>query len=199
MAWINKNTLSALFFFPVLLFAYKDLGVFGPQYEITEPHLMNEIKKAASELNKTAMKKQIGESYESGFRVDYPIRACDKNTTRMFRPNYTVKEDIVYPDGTIAYKKGYSFNPLSRMQFNENITFFNADAPEQTSLALKNSSLLLITKGDIKKLEKTYKKRFDPAIPKYLESFNIRCVPTIVKQQNDALILEEISAKELGK
>lgn len=196
---VGVRHLFAMTFLVASLFALKDFGVVGNLYDISEPNLMAEIKKAAKEINKTALTQDVKKSFNENFKSHTGLVACEKNSSRTFRPIYVLKEDIVLPDGSTLYKKGYSFNPLSKLNFAEKIVFFDGKDQGQSTLAANIGGILLLTRGDVRDFEKKYKKRADPSIDKYIESFNVKCVPSIIEQSGELLLIREISAREVGK
>jgi len=105
-----------------------DLGKHGNLYEIAEPDFLEVIKMKAraleqdSDLIKKKMRKKV-ESYRPQNAVD--LLPAKKDRIRLVDMTYTLKWDITDGTGGIVYPKGFRFNPLEYVPFNEIIVVLN--------------------------------------------------------------------------
>lgn len=179
------------------LFAYQDLGTFGNVIGPSEPDMMEDITAKAKDINKTRVILNVKNALQKEIQPNFHVVSCDINQTRNIVPNYTLKEDVVMPGGKVLYKKGYSFNPLSKIKFPGVIAFINPQEDSQIQIAKRlNSKIIFISEGNITGIEKKHGQRVEPISEKVVEAFSLKCIPSFYKQDGETLKIKEINAME---
>ena len=186
----------------IALYAIVDLGVHGNLYDIDEENIMSVIQNRSNELNQSKIVDDATTAIQEYLVVDSLLNGCVKSTTREYIPKVVLKKDIVEPiSGKVLYKNGTTIYPLKElpMPFSNYQLFINADNPLHIQLAnyYKNSSNIMVAKGDSKNLlsigvaPQIARERFE------IEAFNIKCLPTIVMQKDDRLVIKEYNINDL--
>jgi len=105
-----------------------DLGRHGNVYEVVEPDFLDVIEARARALEKDseAIKRRMrerAEAYRPRNAVDLP--PAKKNGVRLVDMTYTLEFDITDGKGNVVYPKGFQFNPLEYVPFNETLVILN--------------------------------------------------------------------------
>ncbi|WP_374247438.1 type-F conjugative transfer system protein TraW [Zoogloea sp.] len=131
-----------------------DLGVIGPTYEISEPHLLQMIdqrlraKERSGELGRLE-----AEARERGIAtVKNPppvtgLRATDTVRTFYFDPSFALDRNILGPQGELLFAAGTRKNPLEVVSLSRHLLFFDARDPRQVGRARQ---LIAIYQGRVK-------------------------------------------------
>ena len=131
-----------------------DLGVIGPTYEISEPHLLQMIEQRLREkersgelgrLEAEARKRSIA-------TVKNPppvtgLRATDAVRTFYFDPSFTLDRNILGPQGELLFAAGTRKNPLEVVSLSRHLLFFDARDPRQVGRARQ---LIALYQGRVK-------------------------------------------------
>jgi len=191
--------------FLLSLYAFEDLGVWGETYEIDEPDFVKTMEVLGRDLNRTKIVAEAKESLAKQMHVERFVPVCGKSDKRIYEPLYTLEHDIVLPDGTVLYKKGYTFNVLARLKesgrgFSKYVVFVDADDPAQQAIAkyYKNGATVVAVAGNIRNLTKmgVYAFRADKNL---VEHFGVRCAPSVYVQRGERFEITEIDPKDLEK
>ncbi len=131
-----------------------DLGVIGPTYEISEPHLLQMIEQ------RLRAKEHSGElgSLEAEARkrgiatVKNPppvtgLRATDAVRTFYFDPSFTLDRNLLGPQGELLFAAGTRKNPLEVVSLSRHLLFFDARDPRQVGRARQ---LIALYQGRVK-------------------------------------------------
>ena len=131
-----------------------DLGVIGPTYDISEPHLLQMIdqrlraKERSGELGRLE-----AEARERGIAtVNNPppvtgLRATDTVRTFYFDPSFALDRNILGPQGELLFAAGTRKNPLEVVSLSWHLLFFDARDPRQVGRARQ---LIAIYQGRVK-------------------------------------------------
>ncbi|MBK7649411.1 MAG: type-F conjugative transfer system protein TraW [Betaproteobacteria bacterium] len=131
-----------------------DLGVIGPTYEISEPHLLQMIdqrlreKERSGELGRLeaeARKRSIA-------TVKNPppvtgLRPTDTVRTFYFDPSFTLDRNLLGPQGELLFAAGTRKNPLEVVSLSRHLLFFDARDPRQVGRARQ---LIALYQGRVK-------------------------------------------------
>jgi len=131
-----------------------DLGVIGPTYEISEPHLLQMIEQRLREkersgelgrLEAEARKRSIA-------TVKNPppvtgLRATDAVRTFYFDPSFTLDRNLLGPQGELLFAAGTRKNPLEVVSLSRHLLFFDARDPRQVGRARQ---LIALYQGRVK-------------------------------------------------
>ena len=119
-----------------------DLGVIGPTYEISEPHLLQMIeqrlraKERSGELGR--LEAQVRERGIATVKNPPPVtglRATETVRTFYFDPSFTLDRNILGPQGELLFAAGTRKNPLEVVSLSRHLLFFDARDPRQVGRA----------------------------------------------------------------
>ncbi|MBK1700216.1 TrbC family F-type conjugative pilus assembly protein [Thiococcus pfennigii] len=111
-----------------------DLGVRGPVKAVTEPDLIEELKRRLVALDLQALREQALARYWSrvGFE-DLPV--ATEPRTRTIDPTITAPREVRTADGTWLVRAGDTVNPLERLPFSQRLVVFDASDARQVATA----------------------------------------------------------------
>jgi conjugal transfer pilus assembly protein TraW len=111
---------------------------------------------------------------------------------------YTLEFDVPDGRGGILYPRGYRFNPLDYVPFNQTLVVLDGDDPEQLDW-LKRSSLLsepgsqiLLTQGAFSRVGERLGRAVFYADRRILERFNLAAVPSVISRKGRLMEVKEI-------
>ena len=131
-----------------------DLGVIGPTYEISEPHLLQMIeqrlraKERSGELGR--LEAQVRERGIATVKNPPPVtglRATETVRTFYFDPSFTLDRNILGPQGELLFAAGTRKNPLEVVSLSLHLLFFDARDPRQVGRARQ---LITLYQGRVK-------------------------------------------------
>ena len=131
-----------------------DLGVIGPTYEISEPHLLQMIeqrlraKERSGELGR--LEAQVQERGIATVKNPPPVtglRATETVRTFYFDPSFTLDRNILGPQGELLFAAGTRKNPLEVVSLSRHLLFFDARDPRQVGRARQ---LITLYQGRVK-------------------------------------------------
>jgi len=186
------------------------LGLEGKVYDIEEKDMYKTIEenfyKYSKEHNITKILKNV---VNKRFSVDTNTPYCKEFKQHSQEYIYKVKEDIIFKGRYIA-KKGQEINILKKMPLNGYIIFSNYSTKEDKDnliqLIAENKNINLrvnITKGNVKQAQVDIAQIFPNKIISIgkaskviIDKFKIKCVPSIIFQQDYKLIINEMPIKK---
>jgi conjugal transfer pilus assembly protein TraW len=131
-----------------------DLGVIGPTYEISEPHLLQMIEQRLREKERSGELGRLeAEARKRGIAtVKNPppvtgLRPTDTMRTFYFDPSFTLDRNIFGPQGELLFAAGTRKNPLEVVSLSRHLLFFDARDPRQVGRARQ---LIAIYQGRVK-------------------------------------------------
>lgn len=131
-----------------------DLGVIGPTYEISEPHLLQMIEQRLREKKRSGELGRLeAEARERGIAtVKTPppvtgLRATEAVRTFYFDPSFTLNRNILGPQGELLVAAGTRKNPLEVVSLSRHLLFFDARDPRQVGRARQ---LIALYQGRVK-------------------------------------------------
>ena len=131
-----------------------DLGVIGPTYEISEPHLLQMIEQRLREKERSGELRRLeAEARERGIAtVKNPppvtgLRATDTVRTFYVDPSFTLDRNILGPQGELLFAAGTRKNPLEVVSLSRHLLFFDARDPRQVGRARQ---LIALYQGRVK-------------------------------------------------
>lgn len=195
-----KKKLFLIVFLHALVYAkIVDLGVHGELFDIVEKNLYEDIKERSTKVDYKGLTQQLKKSIKEKMFAKNRLPSCKENKQRTKVIMYTLKRDVVGGNGIPIYKKGYTFNVVEKLLSTSNATqkplfFFNVEDPIQVRLAEKQDYPMefLVVYGD---LEKTAKMGIEAYLTDGLENtFDVKCLPSIVKFEKDHIIIQEKAA-----
>jgi conjugal transfer pilus assembly protein TraW len=187
-----------------------NLGVVGPVYPIAEQNALSLItntlkaKEKSGELarlEKEAIKRSM-HSLKNPLAVP-DLGQVTQRSSRLIDPTVRYAQAITTDEGQIVVPAGARINPLDVMSLSKTLVFFDGrDAAQVTAvhkMVLKNPRVKpILVAGSWLEIGRAWKQTvfFDQrgALSK---RFEISAVPTVIRQQGRALLLEEIPTREL--
>ena len=131
-----------------------DLGVIGPTYEISEPHLLQMIeqrlraKERSGELGR--LEAQVRERGIATVKNPPPVpglRPTETVRTFYFDPSFTLDRNLLGPQGELLFAAGTRKNPLEVVSLSRHLLFFDARDPRQVGRARQ---LIALYQGRVK-------------------------------------------------
>lgn len=175
------------------------LGVVGQVYDIAEKDALKEIEEKASKIDWAKYMEGASRKAEN-WRPQQPVSLprAEKADKRLVDVSYALETDVPLPDGSGVYPKWYVINPLEMTQFPEIMVVINGDDREQIKWFKKSqyfsnpSVFVLLTNGEYAKIEKEIKKPVYFANAQIVEKFDVRSVPSVIKQAGKMMEVTEI-------
>ena len=131
-----------------------DLGVIGPTYEISEPHLLQMIEQRLREKERSGELGRLeAAARERGIAtVKNPppvtgLRATETVRTFYFDPSFTLDRNVLGPQGELLFAAGTRKNPLEVVSLSRHLLFFDARNPRQVGRARQ---LIALYQGRVK-------------------------------------------------
>lgn len=119
-----------------------DLGVIGPTYEISEPHLLQMIEQRLREKERSGELGRLeAEARKRGIAtVKHPppvtgLRPTNTVRTFYFDPSFSLDRNILGPQGELLFAAGMRKNPLEVVSLSRHLLFFDARDPRQVGRA----------------------------------------------------------------
>ena len=191
----------------LLLISYplhcKNLGVFGPVFEIKEKDLIETIEQKLSAMEAQGAlayhQNQLLEKAKEVLQTPRPVlHLMDTLNPRTFNwdPSITFPMDIKNHQNQLIYKKGTRLNPLDTVSFRGQWLFFNGEDVKQKAWAestYKMGDKLILVRGSPMQLMR------DLQLPVYFDQqglltrkIGIQQIPARVYQDGQVLKVEEI-------
>lgn len=183
-----------------------DLGVIGPTYEISEPHLLKMIEQRLREKERTGELKRLEEEAKArGIEtVTNPSPVSGIRTTQTARtfyvdPSFTLDRNILDAQGRLLFPAGTRKNPLEIVSLSKHLLFFDGRDRRQVARARELMAVYqgrvkpILTGGSYLDLMKSWR------IPVYYDQqglltrrFGIHQVPALVSQEGQRLRIDEL-------
>jgi conjugal transfer pilus assembly protein TraW len=111
---------------------------------------------------------------------------------------YTLEFDVPDGRGGLLYPRGYRFNPLDYVPFNQTLVIIDGDDPEQldwlkkSALLSEPDSLILLTQGAFSTIGEQLGRAVFYADRRILKRFNLAAVPSVVSRKGRLMEVREI-------
>lgn len=200
------TTVIAVQILPQSTFA-KDFGVYGTLFEIKEEGFLSmiqrklkliDIEKEHKKMLDIAKNKVIEPEAVKG------VKATSKTRSFTYDPSYTLKEDIVLPNGNVLYKAGARVNPLDHISLDKKLVFINGRDNDQvewfkdqrkSSNILEKDKLVLVAGRPIELGKQLNQEVYFDQAGVLTTKFGIQQVPAIAEQEDDKFRINEIEVK----
>jgi conjugal transfer pilus assembly protein TraW len=184
-----------------------DLGVIGPTYGISEPHLLNFIEQRLRDKERSGeLLRLMQDAQARGVEaVRRPLavpglRATEAARTFYVDPTFTLDRNIVDAQGRLMFAAGLRKNPLDVVSLSKQLLFFDARDSRQVTRARElmarhdGKVKPILTGGSYLDLMKAWR------VPVYFDQqgsltrrFGIRQVPALVSQEGLRLRVDEVA------
>ncbi len=183
-----------------------DLGVIGPTYEISEPHLLKMIEQRLREKERSGELARLqDEAKARGVEtVTHPTPVTGVHTTQTarsfyFDPSFTLDRNVLDAQGHLLFPAGTRKNPLEIVSLSKHLLFFDASDRRQVVRAreliahYQGRVKPILTGGSYLDLMKSWR------IPVYYDQqglltrrLGISQVPALVSQEGQRLRIDEL-------
>ena len=179
-----------------------DLGVIGPSYEISEPHLLQMIEQRLRAKERSGELKRLeDQARERGIAtVRNPPPVAGLHSTEMartfyFDPSFTLDRNILGPRGELLFVAGTRKNPLEVVPLSRHLLFFDGRDARQVGRARQLIGRIkpILVGGSYLELMKSWR------IPVYFDQqglltrrLGIAQVPALVSQEGLRLRIDEL-------
>lgn len=184
-----------------------DAGQKGPVFEITEPDMIEEMKRRMENIDWAKQK----EDAIAGFwkkQDEFNLSVAKENRTRNIDASIVSSQDIRHPDGRVIFKKGDKINPQAIMPMRHAYIVFDATRQEQVKIAKKMGDELLKKQRPVvylfSKIDKNRGwKHYNETVailngPLYklnkqiVDRFQLQALPSLIEGQGDHVVVSEI-------
>jgi len=187
-----------------------DLGVRGPVENISEPDLIELMKKRFAKIDWEEQKRGAVKNFwnKQNFRE---LPEAHKDRVRELDPTVYISEDITAPDGTLIAKQGDLINPLDVAPFTQAVVVL--DPLDEDQVARVKEALprinqvpgvtritYIVTRLDREEGWDSYTKTtdtFDAPVflltPDVAQRFELEYVPSIITAQGKRFVVEELA------
>ena len=117
-------------------------------------------------------------------------------------PGYTLEQDMLDGNGEVIYPRGYTFNPLDFISLPGGLVVIDATDSAQLKWFKKseyfanNQARLLLVKGSAHELRREFKRPVFYLTDDIAEEMKLKAVPSVVVQQSNRLLVQEIFIPE---
>ncbi len=184
-----------------------DLGVIGPTYEISEPHLLKMIEQRLRDKERSGELKRLeDQARERGIatvRTPPPVAGLHSTKTARsfyFDPSFTLDRNILGPRGELLFAAGTRKNPLEVVSLSRHLLFFDGRDPRQVGRARQLIAFYqgrvkpILVGGSYLDLMKSWR------VPIYFDQhglltrrLGITQVPALVSQEGLRLRIDELA------
>ena len=173
------------------------LGTFGKTYPIIERDALEEIQERAAQINwKSELDRIKPQKFRPQGLPELPRAVEDRSF--LVDMTYTLEFDIPDGKGGILYPKGYRFNPLDYLSFNQTLVVFDGDDPLQVTwlrssgMLSKNNTVLLLSRGSFVDVGKGLNRLVYYATPQMVDRFHLRATPSVIRRRDKLMEIQEV-------
>lgn len=187
-----------------------DLGVRGPVESISEPDLIELMKKRFAKIDWEEKKRNAVKNFwnKQSFRE---LPEAHKDRVRELDPTVYITEDITAPNGTFIARQGDAINPLDMASFTQAVVVLDPLDEDQVARVKKALPRInkvpgvtrityIVTRMDREKGWDSYTKTsdtFDAPVflltPDVAQRFELEYVPSIITAQGKRFVVEELA------
>jgi len=190
--------ISILFLPAVAMAGVKIVATVGVTYSISEQDALVEIEERAKAVDwsKTIPKSGDLAAYQPSTMLRLP--KAQKGKRYLIDLTFTLKQDLPDGRGGILYPKGYTFNPLDIVPFDQVLVIIDGDDREQiawlfTSPLLANpKTRIMVTDGESRDLAAKLNHPVTYADSRIISRFRVGAVPAIIQAQGKLILVEEV-------
>lgn len=188
----------------------KELGKFGPEYEIKEQPFLEMIADRLENVDIESANKELEKRARAEVKRPKPYKILSRATANReyhFDPTITLQQDIKTTDGKVIAKKGTTVNPLEKVTFDRQLYFIDSDDGAQMNWLTEqldaqeqnnnfNKQKVILTKGSPQEASKSLKRRcyFDQG-GVLVRKFRIKALPAKLEQSGKQLVINEYLIK----
>lgn len=189
----------------------EELGAIGPTYPIGEESALDMILRRLKEKDRSGELKKLQQDAVrrsvSSAKNPKPVAGMttvQDRSQRLIDPTVTYSQAIRTDEGQIVVPAGAKINPLLITGLSRRLVFFDgrdkAQAEAVRKMVAQNTARVkpILVAGSWFDTSKSWKTQvYYDQQGRLTQRFGVRAVPTVISQQGEMLLLEEIPAKEL--
>jgi conjugal transfer pilus assembly protein TraW len=191
-----------------------DIGVVGPSHEVSEPDMIEEMKRRTALIDWNKQKAGAADRYWTESWPHFNLPVASENNSFLVDPTFTLNRDIV-AQGKVLARAGSTYNAQKIMPMRSVLAFFDANDDMQIKavkkyVAKKNiafeSVVLVIVDIDrtrgfeaMNELNETFGKSTKVMEKGMIERFKLKSVPSIVTGSGDFYKVEELAIDRKSK
>lgn len=196
---MNRLLLTAVFLTVLAVPAVaKVLGTVGATSQISEPDALEEIEARAREVDFRSVLDRVN---PEGYRPPEALLLPRARQERAFLVDLTWTLPFDIPDGKggVLYPRGYSFNPLDYVPFEQTLVVLDGsdqaqvDWFRQSGFSRAPNVLLLLTEGPFTTVSDQLKRHVYYADRRITERFRLAAVPSVITRQGRLMEVREIA------
>jgi len=201
----NKLLLGTLSFFLCLNLeaneTFKDLGIYGNQYEIIEEDALVNMQKEFKKISKEQIIEAASKASKDVYIAKTDIGHCLVSKDKTLDPTITLKEPIDLSKYGVYIDAGTTINPLEQGFINSYILVIDTNDSLQLKLAEKLSQstsgnlMILVANGNMLKVQHLTNEIYKLDIP-MMNAFKLECVPTVFIQQEKQFFVREFALRK---
>lgn len=193
--WIVTAALLMALAFPA---GAQVLGTAGATYPIAEQDALEEIEARARTVDWRSV---IDREQPKDYRPPEPVRLPRTGRDRAFLVDLTWTLSFDIPDGKggVLYPRGYAFNPLDYVSFEQTLVVLDGGDPaqvdwfRQSDFARAPNVLLLLTEGSFATVSAQLKRHVYYADRRLTERFRLAAVPSVITRQGRLMEVREFA------
>lgn len=185
----------------------KDLGVHGETVAVSEPDLMETLKKRARNFNWAKYQKEAQESFwQKAAFESLPEAIVDRE--HRIDPTITASRDIRDPQGRLIVVAGQRANPLDTLPFHQKLIVFNPMRPDEIVIVQEilkadpNQRMTLMASEldrsagwqGLVALQKQLGHRVFLLTPDIRRRFKLKATPSVIEVDGRVFRIREIAA-----
>ena len=192
------SLISILFLPAVAAAGVKIVATVGATYSIAEQDALVEIEERAKAVDwSKAMPKPVDlAAYHPSTMSRLP--KAQKGKRYLIDLTYTLKQDLPDGRGGVLYPKGYTFNPLDVVPFDQVLVIIDADDREQlawlfaSALLADQKTRIMVTGGKSRDLAAKLNRPVSYADSRIIDRFRVGAIPAIIRAQGKLILVEEV-------
>ncbi len=180
----------------------------GQTWPYAEQNALDEIQ-VTLQREKPQIEKRLKESSdEAKKRLEsyvapnvHPLPRAQEDKVFLVDMRYTLDRDITNQDGSVIFKKGYTFNPLDSMSFLQKIVVFDPTDKAQKDWFLSTpykddfSAMILITAGAALQVTKELQRPVMYLTHPIAQRFHLQSSPCVIVQQGRSMAVYEFTPR----
>lgn len=200
------NILLFIFCLSIQCFAF-DFGKVGTTYPIKEMDLLTAIEEKAKAVDwKSVFESEAERLKKTLGLVNFPLPIAEKQAVRYVDLTTTLDHNVQIRDkqGRLRtiYPKGFRYNVLEHIEFPDVFVILNAERQSELDWYSQNwlgkdNVYPIVTQGDVLMATNKYKYLFTKINQVFIDKFEIKATPTVMRQSGKLLKLEEIAVMEV--
>lgn len=174
------------------------LGTVGRVFPIAERDALAEIEERAGQVDWKALpQRERPADYRPATLVHLPRVA--RGRTFLVDMAHTLDFDVPDGRGGILYPKGFRFNPLEHVPFNQTLVVLDGDDPEQLAWlrgygpAREPGTMILLSGGSYREIGAALGRAVFYADRRIIERFRLAAVPSLVARKGHMMEVTEIA------